>query len=71
MLTFYHINYKLLEVQHWSKNQGSVPTYTADEDDVDEVVDSNTSKIPSPLLPFFLESVEIENTPPDDYLPPW
>ena len=35
---------------HW----GSVPTYTPDEDDVDEVIDCNTS---STL--FFLETLEL------------
>ena len=55
---------------HWSKNWQSIPTCTSDEDDVDEVEDCNTSGMPFQQLSFLLQSVELADVPPDNFLPP-
>ena len=50
MVTFNHIKYKPVgsNASPLILNFGSVPTCATDEDDVDDIVDCNTSGMPSP-----------------------
>ena len=61
MVTTTHIKHKAIRSNVSSLILGSVPTCTMDEDDVDEVVDCNTSGMPLPTFPFFLEFLELSD----------
>ena len=55
---------------HWSKK---FEAYQSEQQmkNGEDVDDCNTSGTPSPQLPFFLELVELVDTPPANFLSPW
>ena len=55
---------------HLPRNWEGFQPAKLNEDDIDEVLDCNTSGIPSLIAPFYLESVELADAPPDDFLSP-
>ena len=55
---------------NWSKNFGSIPTFTTDEDNSDEVGDCNTAGTPSLMAPLLPRVGGTGRCTPTYFLPP-